>query len=116
MTGTRCQGAQIGGQSISGQARCPASSGREMLIVVRVPNAGQAEQERQALIRRLNMSLTRFQSIPISRREAECADEGEATCRRMLGELGAPGYENSTQAGEIEALSIDEFLSKYGQP
>ncbi len=83
--------------------------------MVRVPNAGQTERERQDLIRRLGMSLARFQRIPISRREAECADEGEATCRRLLGELGAPGYEKPPQTGEIEALSIDEFLSKHGQ-
>lgn len=77
--------------------------------MVRVPNAGRAELERQALLEKLHKDLVRFQRIPPSRREAECADEGEATCRHLLGELGAPGFEKPPQTGEIEALPFAAF-------
>lgn len=49
---------------------------------------GTEARERQRLIRKLQADLRRFQRIPASRREAECADEGEQTCRALLRELG----------------------------
>lgn len=58
---------------------------------MRVPNAGPAERERRVLIERLEKKLAYFQRIPPARREAECADEGEQTCRAMLADLRAPG-------------------------
>lgn len=56
----------------------------------RPPNTGAAEREREALIRRLERRLADFQAVPPARREAECADEGEQTCRALLAEIGAP--------------------------
>ena len=38
-------------------------------------------------IRKLERDLARVQRIPAPRREDECADEGEATCRALLAEL-----------------------------
>lgn len=55
--------------------------------MVQVPYAGSAVREREALIRKLERDLARFQRTPAIRREAECADEGEATCRALLAEL-----------------------------
>lgn len=60
--------------------------------MVRVPNTGPAELERLALIKRMEKKLAYYQKIPPRRREAECADEGEALCRGLLTELGAPGH------------------------
>ncbi|GAB5426640.1 MAG: hypothetical protein Devi2KO_00990 [Devosia indica] len=57
--------------------------------MVRVPDVGPATREREALIRKLERDLRRFQRIPAKRRAAECADEGEATCRTLLAELYA---------------------------
>jgi hypothetical protein len=57
--------------------------------MVRVPDAGPAVREREALIRKLEKDLARFQRIPTADREAECANEGEATCRALLAELQA---------------------------
>ncbi|MCR6671482.1 hypothetical protein [Devosia ginsengisoli] len=54
----------------------------------RVPDTGPEVQDRQRLITKLQADLRRFQSIPKPRREAECADEGEQTCRALLRELG----------------------------
>ncbi|QYO78407.1 hypothetical protein [Devosia salina] len=80
---------------------------------MRVPNSGKAERERQALIRRLEKKLAYFQSIPASRREGECADAGEDTCRALLADLGAPGHERSQQTsdGAVTLMTIDEFLA-----
>lgn len=55
--------------------------------MVRVPDVGPANRERAAIVRKLERDLARFQRIPTKRREAECADEGEATYRRLLAEL-----------------------------
>jgi hypothetical protein len=55
--------------------------------MVRVPDAGPGVREREALILKLENDLARFQRIPAARREAECANEGEATCRALLAEL-----------------------------
>lgn len=70
--------------------------------MVRVPNAGRAGAA--GVSGKAQQDLVRFQRIPPSRREAECADEGEATYQHLLGKLGAPGFEKPPQTGEIEAL------------
>lgn len=56
--------------------------------MVRVPDTGPEVQERQQLITKLQADMRRFEAIPKHRREAECADEGEQTCRTLLRELG----------------------------
>ncbi|WP_282567562.1 hypothetical protein [Devosia sp. 1566] len=40
------------------------------------------------MVRKLLADLRRFENVPAHRREAECADEGEVTCRGLLRELG----------------------------
>lgn len=49
------------------------------------------KEDREKLIAKLRRDLSRFERIPPERREAECADEGEATARAMLRELGVGG-------------------------
>lgn len=56
--------------------------------MTRVPDTGPEAQERQRLISKVRADLRRFQRIPKHRREAECADEGELTCRALLRDLG----------------------------
>lgn len=53
-----------------------------------VPDTGPEVRERDSLVLKLQADLRRFQKIPDHRREAECADEGEATCRALIRELG----------------------------
>lgn len=53
----------------------------------RVPSFNPETKRNAALAKRLRRKLEYFQRIPPRRREAECADEGEATCRAMLREL-----------------------------
>lgn len=79
---------------------------------MRVPNAGKAERERLDQIRRLEKKLAHFQSIPAHRREADCADEGEGTCRMLLAEFGAAGHERPQRARDGAAMlkALDEFL------
>ncbi|WP_338606839.1 hypothetical protein V6617_10005 [Pelagibacterium nitratireducens] len=54
---------------------------------MRVPSVGPATKEREALLSHYRKRLAAFERIPPGRREAECADEGEATCRVMIAEL-----------------------------
>lgn len=54
---------------------------------MRVPEAGPKVKEREELLAHYYKQLARFERIPPSRREAECADEGEATCLAMIAEL-----------------------------
>lgn len=54
---------------------------------MRVPNTGPAEVERQQLIKKLEADLRRIERIPQKRREAECADIAEESCRAMLSDL-----------------------------
>jgi|GEM_PF-3056458 len=84
---------------------------------MRVPNSGSAEQERQALISRLEKKLAYFQSIPPHRRADECADEGEGTCRALLADLGAPEHERPRRGGDgrITLSTVDEWLSGQSQ-
>lgn len=49
--------------------------------MIKVPDAGPAAREREALMRKLKRDLARFRRIPAGRRGDECADEGEATGR-----------------------------------
>lgn len=56
---------------------------------MRVPNSGQAERERLALIEKLERDLERLARIPSHRREAEHADIIEQDCRSMLEDLRA---------------------------
>lgn len=53
----------------------------------RVPSVNPETKRKAALAKRLRRKLEYFQQIPPRRREAECADEGEATCRALLREL-----------------------------
>lgn len=53
----------------------------------RVPSVNPETKRKAALAKRFRRKLQYFQRIPPKRREAECADEGEATCRAMLREL-----------------------------
>jgi hypothetical protein len=46
---------------------------------------------RVRLERKLRRDLARFEKIPASRREAECADAGEQLCRDLLAELETAG-------------------------
>jgi len=54
---------------------------------MRVPSAGPRTKECEMLLAYYYKRLARFERVPPSRREAECADEGEATCRAMIAEL-----------------------------
>lgn len=56
--------------------------------MVRMQDTGAKVQELERLIAKLLADLRRFESIPQERREAECADEGERTCRALLRDLG----------------------------
>lgn len=80
---------------------------------MRVPNSGKAERERQALIKRFEKKLAYFQSIPAHRRDDECADEGEGTCRTLLADLGAPGHEQlrQTSDGVVTLMTFEEWLA-----
>lgn len=53
----------------------------------RVLSVNPETKRKAALAKRLRRKLEYFQRIPPRRREAECADEGEATCRALLREL-----------------------------
>lgn len=53
-----------------------------------VPSVNPETTRKAALAKRFREKLTYFQRIPLRRREAECADEGRATCRALLRELG----------------------------
>lgn len=54
---------------------------------MRVPATGLKVKERDELLAYYRKRLAAFQRMPEHRREAECADEGEATCRAMIAEL-----------------------------
>lgn len=55
-------------------------------------NDSTQERERLDKIAHFERRLGAFQRVPAHRREEECADVGEETCRRLLVELGAPGH------------------------
>ncbi|MCZ4345521.1 hypothetical protein [Devosia neptuniae] len=57
--------------------------------LARPPDTGPAVVERHRLIAKLQRDLDGLRKIPRKRREAECADEREQTCRALLWELGA---------------------------
>ncbi|MAN78055.1 MAG: hypothetical protein CML24_12900 [Rhizobiales bacterium] len=63
---------------------------------MRVPSGGPATKEREALLSYYRKRLAEFERIPAHRREAECADEGEATCRAMIAELEQRDGETNT--------------------
>tara|TARA_R100000365_G_C2746918_1_gene76425 strand:+ start:873 stop:1049 length:177 start_codon:yes stop_codon:yes gene_type:complete len=54
---------------------------------MRVPVTGPNAKDRDELLAYYYKRLAQFERIPPSRREAECADEGEATCLAMIAEL-----------------------------
>lgn len=54
----------------------------------RVPDTGPAVRDKERLVRKLLADLKRFKAVPANRRQDECADEGEATCRALLRDLG----------------------------
>ena len=55
----------------------------------RMPGIGPNSQDRERLVSKLKADLRRFQNVPVNRREAESADEGEQTCLALLRDLGA---------------------------
>lgn len=79
--------------------------------MVRVPNTTPTVRERYALIRKLERDLARFQAIPANRREDECADVGEQTCRALLAELGVSGHEKPAKK-PVEIVDLDAWLDK----
>ena len=54
---------------------------------MRVPVTGPNAKERDELLAHYYKRLAQFERIPPSRREAECADEGEAICLAMIADL-----------------------------
>ncbi|WP_338608612.1 hypothetical protein V6617_01585 [Pelagibacterium nitratireducens] len=52
--------------------------------------------------------LRAFQRIPPSRREAECADEGEATCRAMIAELAKEMNKPAPPARLIVVMAFED--------
>lgn len=54
---------------------------------MRVPTTGPEARDREKLLAYHCNWLVQFERIPPSRREAECADEGEAICLAMIAEL-----------------------------
>lgn len=54
---------------------------------MRVPATGPNAKERDELLALYYKRLAQFERIPPSRREAECADEGEAVCLAMIAKL-----------------------------
>lgn len=82
----------------------------------RVPNTGPAERERLAQIKRYTSLLREMERVPPHRREDECADVRADMCRRMLGELGAPGYPMPVaQPATVEVVDIDELIRDLGR-
>ncbi len=79
----------------------------EAIPMDRVPDADPTVREREALIRKLEKDLARFQRIPDKRREAECADEGEATCRALLAELRPGNQAKPTPCVQALAFFLD---------
>jgi len=78
----------------------------------RVPNTGPAERERQAEIRRLERLLRELERVPAHRRYAEVADVRADICRRLLAELGAPGYTlPPAPEATVEVVDIDELIA-----
>jgi|TARA_A100001391_G_scaffold111858_1_gene75183 hypothetical protein len=53
---------------------------------MRVPATGPKAKERDELLAHYYKRLAQFERIPPSRREAECADEGEAVCLARIAE------------------------------
>ena len=80
--------------------------------MVRVPNTGAKERERLGQIRRFERLLKELDRVPAHRREDECADVRSDICRRMLAELGAPGYTPpaAPEPARIEAVDITRLL------
>ena len=80
----------------------------------RPPNTGPAERERQGLIRRYEALLRELERVPAHRREAEVADVREGICRRLLAELGAPGYAmpSTPPKATVEIVDIDQWLDE----
>lgn len=54
---------------------------------MKVPSSGPMTRERDELLAHYRKQLARFQAVPTHRREAECADLGEETCRALIDEL-----------------------------
>ena len=61
---------------------------------MRVRDTNLAARDREKLIAKLRRDLARFERIPQDRREAECADEGEQTCRALLADLNVDELES----------------------
>lgn len=81
--------------------------------MLRVPNSGPAERERQAQIRRLEKLLRELERVPAHRREDECADVRERDVRQALAELGAPGFPLPEKpVTTLEVLDLDRWLAE----
>lgn len=83
-------------------------------MIIRVPNSGKPETERLKLITHFEKKLGYFGRIPAWRRDAECADAGEATCQMMLTELGLIGNAPAKGTPEITVglMTMNEFFSR----
>lgn len=78
----------------------------------RPPNTGPAERERLAQIKRYERLLREMERVPVHRRDDECADDRAEMCRRMLGELGAPGYPKEVApTATVEVVDIDKLIT-----
>lgn len=77
----------------------------------RPPNTGPSDRERQAQIKRLEALLRELERVPAHRREAEVADVRADMCKRMLAELGAPGYSLPAKP-EATVVDIDELIQE----
>jgi hypothetical protein len=79
----------------------------------RPPNTGPRERERQGLIRRYTALLRELERVPAHRREDEVADVRADICRRLLAELGAPGYALRPGASAtVEVVDIDALIAE----
>jgi hypothetical protein len=82
----------------------------------RVPNTGPAERDRIKQIRRYERLLRELEAVPAQRREDEVADVRGDICRRMLAELGAPGYSLPDPVpATVEIVDIDELIEELGR-
>lgn len=82
-----------------------ASQRREIVQPMRVPSL---DPDRQRLIAHFEKKLEYFRRVPAHRRDAEAANEGEATCRKSLSELrvGAP----TAGSNDAQITSIENWL------
>ncbi len=76
------------------------------------PDVDLAAGDREKLIAKLKRDLARFERIPDHRRQNECADEGEQTCRALLADMGVAGFDKPRVQVDIELGSIDPLVDR----